>query len=357
MRHLWAAVAVLLLTALPAAAQKRVALVIGNSAYTHSTPLTNPANDAADMAEILKTAGFTTILGLDVDKRGFDMKVREFARALEQADDGVLFYAGHGLDFETVRLDFILRQMELGRESKTNIVFLDACRDNPLSRNLARSMGTRSAAVGQGLAQVQTGVGTFISYSTQPGNVALDGSGRNSPFTTALVKRVKEPGRSLNAVMIDVRKDVLSATAGKQVPWDHSALTGDFYFMLASAPQMVPKSLPNAKDTAGMEARIRELEERLSRQMSPEDAEKIARLTQLKERLRQLEQGARSDREAIFELSRNLAKETTPEGRLSVQQRIGRTQMLQVQRNRERKEVADWIAKLEEETAAVRARQ
>ncbi|MGE0514223.1 MAG: caspase domain-containing protein [Hyphomicrobiaceae bacterium] len=378
MRRLWAAVAALLLTVLPAAAQKRVALVIGNSAYAYSTPLTNPANDAADMAAALKAAGFTTIIGLDTDKRGFDMKVREFARALEQADDGVLFYAGHGvqvggqnflvpvdakleserdLDFETVRLDFILRQMELGRENKTNLVFLDACRDNPLSRNLARSMGTRSAAVGRGLAQVQTGVGTFISYSTQPGNVALDGSGRNSPFTTALVKHVNEPGRSLNAVMIDVRKDVLAATAGKQVPWDHSALTGDFYFMLASAPQMAPKSPRDAKGVADMEARIRELEGRLSRQMSPEDAEKIARLIQLKERLRQLEQGVRGDREMIFELSRNLAKETTPEGRLSVQQRIGRAQVLQVQRSRERKEVADWIAKLEEETAAVRAKQ
>jgi uncharacterized caspase-like protein len=378
MRRLWVAAAALLLTALPAAAQKRVALVIGNSAYVHATPLANPVNDAADMAGALETAGFTTIVGLDADKRGFDMKVREFARALEQADDGVLFYAGHGLqvggqnflipvdakleserdlDFEAVRLDFILRQMELGRESKTNIVFLDACRDNPLSRNLARSMGTRSAAVGQGLAQVQTGVGTFISYSTQPGNVALDGAGRNSPFTTALVKHVNAPGRSLNAVMIDVRKDVLSATSGKQVPWDHSALTGDFYFMLASAPQMAPKSPPDAKGAADMAARIRELEDRLSRQMTPEDAEKIARLTQLKERLRQLDEGVRSDREQIFELSRSLARETKPEARLNVQQRIGRAQVLQVQRSRERKEVADWIAKLEQETAAVRARQ
>jgi len=378
MRRLWAAVAALLLTVLPAAAQKRIALVIGNSAYAYSTRLTNPANDAADMAEALKTAAFTVILGLDVDKRGFDAKVREFARALEQADDGLLFYAGHGLqvggqnflvpvdakleserdlDFEAVRLDFILRQMELGRENKTNVVFLDACRDNPLSRNLARSMGTRSAAVGQGLAQVQTGVGTFISYSTQPGNVALDGSGRNSPFTAALVKHVKEPGRTLNAVMISVRKDVLSATAGKQVPWDHSALTGDFYFVPVSAPQLVPKSPPDAKGAADMEARIRELEGRLSRQMSPEDAEKIARLTQLKERLRQLEQGARSDQERIFELMRSLAREKTPEGRLGVQQQIGRAHVLQAQRSRERKEVADWIAKLEEETAAVRARR
>ena len=97
------------------------------------------------------------------------------------------------LDFETVSLDFVLKQMELEREGKTNIVFLDACRDNPLARNLARSMGTRSAGIGRGLAQVQTGVGTFIAYSTQPGNVALDGAGRNSPFTTALLKGIWRP--------------------------------------------------------------------------------------------------------------------------------------------------------------------
>ena len=96
-------------------------------------------------------------------------------------------------------------------------------------------MGTRSASVGAGLAEVQTGVGTFIAYSTQPGNVALDGEGRNSPFASAFTKRVKEPGRNLNAIMIDVRKDVLAATAGRQVPWDHSALTSDFYFQPGAA--------------------------------------------------------------------------------------------------------------------------
>ena len=258
-----AAFAAALVLVQPAAAQKRVALIVGNSAYTHAGALANPANDAADMAAALKEVGIEVILGLDLDKRAFDMKVRDFARALTAADTGIFFYAGHGLqvagrnylvpvdaqlqnerdlDFEAVALDFVLKQMELERETKTNIVFLDACRDNPLGRNLARNMGTRSASVGRGLAQVQTGVGTFIAYSTQPGNVALDGSGRNSPFTAALAKGVKAPGRNLTAVMIDVRKEVLSVTNGKQVPWDHSALTGDFYFHLASAPGSLPKT-------------------------------------------------------------------------------------------------------------------
>ncbi len=234
-----------------AAAGERAALVIGNAAYVQAGALSNPVNDAADMAKALTQSGFEVILGLDLDRRAFDEKLRSFSNALEDADAAVLFYAGHGiqvagrnylvpvdaglkterdLDFEAISLDFVLRQMEVGREGKTNVVFLDACRDNPLARNLARSMGTRSAVIGHGLAEVQTGVGTFIAYSTQPGNVALDGAGRNSPFAAALASRVQEPGRNLTALMIEVRKDVLKATGGRQVPWDHSALTADFFF-------------------------------------------------------------------------------------------------------------------------------
>ena len=221
--------------ALPAAAEKRVALVIGNSAYLNAGTLSNPANDATDTAKVLNGFGFDVILGLDLTRPDFEQKVRAFSHALESADAAVLFYAGHGLqvggknyllpvdaklsserdlDFEAVSLDFVLKQMEVGRDGKINIVFLDACRDNPLSKNLARSMGTRSVNVGQGLAEVQTGVGTFIAYSTQPGNVALDGEGRNSPFTAAFAKHVQEPGRNLTAIMIDVRKDVLAVTGG-----------------------------------------------------------------------------------------------------------------------------------------------
>jgi len=276
-----------LVLCLPAAAQKRVALVVGNSAYVHAGALANPVNDANEVAAALKDAGFGVILGLDLDKRAFDAKVREFSRVLAAADVGIFYYAGHGLqvagrnhlvpvdaqlqserdlDFESVSLDFILKQMELEREGKTNIVFLDACRDNPLARNLARSMGTRSASIGQGLAQVQTGVGTFIAYSTQPGNVALDGQGANSPFTAALAKAIKQPGRNLTAVMIDVRRQVLAATNGRQVPWDHSALTGDFYFHQASAPGMLPGAAPAAPagaDTEAMQRRLKELEAEL----------------------------------------------------------------------------------------------
>jgi hypothetical protein len=241
---------------MPAQAQKRVGLVIGNSAYQATPALTNPKNDAADFAALLKAERFEVVEGFDLTKAAMDRKIAEFAGRLTGADVGVFFYAGHGLqvggqnylvpidaqlttaaalDFEMVRLDLVQRTME--RETNTNILFLDACRDNPLTRNLARAMGTRSVEIGRGLAAVQSGVGTLISYSTQPGNVALDGAGRNSPFAGALVKRVKAGAkRDLSAILIDVRNDVMHATRNKQVPWEHSALRARFYFTPPAPP-------------------------------------------------------------------------------------------------------------------------
>src|SRR5262249_60242926 len=102
-----------------------------------------------------------------------------------------------------MRLDLVQRTME--REAQTNIIFLDACRDNPLSRNLARAMGTRSAEIGRGLAPVESGVGTLISFSTQPGNVALDGVGRNWPFADSLVRHISSSNEDLSALLITVR--------------------------------------------------------------------------------------------------------------------------------------------------------
>jgi hypothetical protein len=241
---------VVLLLCCPAIAEKRVALVIGNSAYQHTSKLTNPKNDATDITAELKNLAFTVIEGYDLDKTAFDRKVREFALALKGADAGVLFYAGHGLqvagvnylvpidakaedatalEFEMLRVATIHRIME--QQTGTNILFLDACRDNPLARNLAREMGTRSAEIGKGLARIESGVGTLISFSTQPGNVALDGTGRNSPFAGALVKQLAAASTDdLSAMLIAVRNEVMAATKKRQVPWENSALTGRFYF-------------------------------------------------------------------------------------------------------------------------------
>jgi len=253
----------ILLSIIPsfAHAQKRVALVIGNSAYKYAGTLTNPTNDATDMAAALRKFGFQVVDGFDLDKVSFDRKVREFGTALANADAGVFFYAGHGLqaggqnylvpvdakaetadalDFEMVRLDLVQRTME--RTVPTNILFLDACRNNPLARNLARAMGTRSAEIGRGLAAVESGVGTLISFSTQPGNVALDGAGRNSPFAGALIRHLANSSDSLSDLLIAVRNDVRKETENKQVPWEHTALTGRFYFGGTPPVQGAPAS-------------------------------------------------------------------------------------------------------------------
>jgi uncharacterized caspase-like protein len=234
------------------AAEKRVALVIGNSNYRNTPTLINPKNDATDVAAVLKELGYSVVFGADLDKSAMDAKVREFSQALDGASVAVFFYAGHGLqvagsnylvpidaklsnagalDFEMVRLDLIQRTME--NQTQTNILFLDACRDNPLARNLARSLGTRSATVGTGLAKVESGAGTLISFSTQPGNVALDGEGRNSPYTSALVRQLKISQADLSGLLIDVRNEVMQITSKRQVPWDNSALTARFYFRAA----------------------------------------------------------------------------------------------------------------------------
>ncbi len=375
-----AAAAALLLVSVPAVAEKRVALVIGNSAYVHANPLPNPANDANDVAAALKEVGFEVILGLDLDKRGFDIKVRDFARALDQADVALFYYAGHGLqasgrnylvpvdaqlkgerdlDFEGVSADFVLKQMELERAGKTNIVFLDACRDNPLARNLARTMGTRSASIGSGLAQVQTGVGTFIAYSTQPGNVAADGQGRNSPFTAALAKRVKEPGRNLTSVMVDVRKDVLSATGGKQVPWDHSALTGDFFFHRASAPGMLPGQQPSVapSDGAAVQQRLRQLEEELKKKSDPEQTQKMVTLAQSRERLRSLDEANKADQKRIFDLQYSSGRKPGAPSGAELSMEIGAIQMQIGRRSVEMRSLREQIAKLEGELGLAKAAQ
>jgi hypothetical protein len=202
------------------------------------------------MADQLRKLGFEVTEGHDLTKADMDRTIRSFAKTLGGSELALFFYAGHGLqfrgqnylvpidaklttaaalDFEMVQLDLVQRTME--REASTNIIILDACRDNPLARNLARALGTRSAAIGRGLAAVESGEGTLISFSTQPGNVALDGAGRNSPFAAALLKHIATPGDDLPTILINVRNDVMAATARHQVPWEHSALTAKVYFV------------------------------------------------------------------------------------------------------------------------------
>ncbi len=239
-----------LLVAQPVLAEKRVALVIGNSAYEHTAPLPNPKNDAKDLTVVLKRLGFEVLGGTDLTRAKFVGSVVAFSRKLRSADVGLFFYAGHGLQvggqnylvpidaelkdeadlqFAMVKLNDVLAQME--RSKKTNLIFIDACRDNPLARSLARAMGrTRSASIGRGLAPVETGIGTMITFATQPGNVALDGDDNNSPFTTALLRHIETPNLDIALMLRKVRSDVIKATHNAQVPWGHTSLTDSFYF-------------------------------------------------------------------------------------------------------------------------------
>lgn len=243
------------MSAAACAAGKRVALVVGNSHYEHAGELTNPKNDATDMTAALRKKGFVVVEGYDLDRSAFEARIRQFAEALRGAEAGLFFYAGHGLqvrgrnylvpvdaelstptalDFEMVRLDIIHTMM--ANATSTNLVFLDACRNNPLARNLARAMGTtRSATTDSGLAPIDSGVGTLFSFSTQPGNVALDGAGRNSPYSGALVRQINASQEDLFSILIAVRNDVIRDTGNSQVPWDQHALTGRFYFDPAAA--------------------------------------------------------------------------------------------------------------------------
>jgi uncharacterized caspase-like protein len=221
------------------------------------------------MGAALKKLGFHVIEGFDLGKAEFDATVRDFAAALKGADVGVFFYAGHGmqvsgqnylvpvdatlaaastLGIEMVRLDLVQQTME--RDAQTNLLFLDACRDNPLARNLARAVGSQSPEIARGLAAVESGAGTLISFSTQPGNVALDGAGRNSPYSGALARQLGI-SEDLNAMLIAVRNDVMRQTDRKQVPWEHSALTRRFYFNPAVPPSATaPATQPRLSEAA-----------------------------------------------------------------------------------------------------------
>jgi hypothetical protein len=267
-RMVWLACVVWLaaLSTLSAAAG-RVALVIGNGAYTNATVLPNPTNDAADMTAALQGLGFTVIGGTDLDHASMGQKIGEFEDAAREADVTLLFYAGHGmqvngrnylvpvnakleresaLQFEAIDAETILRSM--AGPGKTAIALLDACRDNPLSRRFARSLGTtRSNAVQQGLAvPAISGGGMLIGFATAPGDVAADGDGRNSPFTTALLKNMKTPGLEIQQLMTRVKADVFSTTKETQEPWHNSSLRNEIYLVPASIEVEASPAKPQA---------------------------------------------------------------------------------------------------------------
>ena len=223
-------------------AETRVALVIGNSNYAHVSSLENPENDAVDISIALEGLGFEVILSTDQSQSDLRASIDRFQVAAQTADVVLLYYAGHGfqvsgqnylvpvdaklagiedLQDQTLALNDVVTAMEQSPGIK--LVFLDACRDNPFGVELEEEAGS-------GLARVGTAADFMFVYATQPDNVAYDGAGRNSFFTEAVLSHIYRPGQDLAEMMINVRRDVLAATGGRQVPWENSSLTRQFRF-------------------------------------------------------------------------------------------------------------------------------
>ncbi len=243
----------LLLAALPATAAERVALVIGNTSYTDS-PLRNPINDARAMNLALTHLGFDVVLLTDGDQRAMQRAIGQFSRKLRGAKVALVYYSGHGVQasgvnymvpigaqvesegdmpLELVNVDSIMAQL-VQAGTDVNILILDACRNNPFERGMHRSVGSGG---GGGLASVSAPKGTVIAYATAPGTTAEDGTGANSPYTTALLRAMATPGKKVEEVFKDTRIELAHATNDRQISWESSSLVGDFYF---SAPGGAP---------------------------------------------------------------------------------------------------------------------
>ncbi len=221
---------------------KRVALVIGNSAYKQGR-LANPVNDAKAISSRLRALGFEVVYYENLKTRDIGNMYREFRSKIAPGGVALVFYAGHGLQFkgqnyfpavdseinfeedvplQSVNLGTLLDNMEEAKAA-VSLVFLDACRDNPFAR--------RFRSVSSGLAKVEAASGTLIHYATKPGSVAADGDNANGTYTEALLAQMAEPGVPVELMLKRVANRVVSKTHGKQEPWMEGSLRGDFYFI------------------------------------------------------------------------------------------------------------------------------
>ena len=260
-----AVIVLVLLALLPsvAHAEKRVALVIGNSAYTKVGALANPTHDADAIQSMLKAAGFDVVetkrdLGLAAMRRA----LRDFSDRVRDADIAVVFYAGHGIEVngtnylipvdatlerdidvedETVSLERVTQILDQAK--RLRLIILDACRDNPFVRSMKRTVTGRS--IGRGLAEVRVLTSdTLIAFAAKAGSTAADGEGRNSPYTTALVKHVTTPGLDLRLALGRVRDEVLQSTANRQEP-HYSARLEVLRLLLVVEAKPQPQAAPS----------------------------------------------------------------------------------------------------------------
>lgn len=260
-----------------ALAQKRLAFVIGNGGYTAIAPLQNALNDANATRTVLQEAGFEVVPATDATLAGLRSALDSFIERVKAAGPGstaLVYYAGHAVQLDgtnyllpvdvklersadlasrALSLSDILRRLD-GTGAVSKIVVLDACRNNPfanaeLSRGLALQMvdgasdGIRSEA---GLARIDSGSGTFVAFSTSPGATAADGTGSNSPFTTAFLREIREPGLPIEQLFRRIRLAVHDSTGGQQIPWETSSLVTDFTFFQRPAARPGTPSAPPA---------------------------------------------------------------------------------------------------------------
>lgn len=267
MKSIFFSIALLFVLLTPAAAQeKRVALVVGNSAYKFNTTLKNPAHDAADVANALTEAGFEVFLRLDADLDTLNKAVREFGTKLKDPQAvGLFYYSGHGAQvqgknylipvsadiqdadevaYKALDTEAVLAKMESAGNS-LNIVILDACRNNPFPGS-GRSGDRGLSALKVSLPE------SVIVYATEPGRVADDGNDRNSPFTAAFLSAMNVPGQDITMMMKKLTADVRQKTGGRQSPRVDSNLTRDFMFFepteedASGAPAFKPTAVPQA---------------------------------------------------------------------------------------------------------------
>jgi hypothetical protein len=251
--------------------ERRVALVIGNAAYQYTAPLTNPLNDAQDMARVLKDLQFQVILKTNATLNTMADAVFTFGEQLKGGGVGLFYYSGHGLqvkgenylipvDANIGREDDIKRKTINAREvlekmdeakSHLNLVFLDACRNNPFPRGIK--------AVSRGLASMSAPTGTLLVFATNPDNVASDGKDRNGTYTKHLLQYITQPGLEVGMLLRRVRTAVREETGGQQVPWENGSIEGEFYFnAMSGGPSVTPlaSSPPTPSPSTGTQVAV-----------------------------------------------------------------------------------------------------
>ena len=305
------------------ATDRRIALVIGNGAYK-SAPLRNPVNDATDMADALERLGFSVSLKTDANQRNMKQAIRAFGKQLRKGGVGLFYFAGHGVqvkgsnylipigaqiesesdvEYEAVDAGRVLGKME-DAGNNLNIIILDACRDNPFGRSFRT--GNR------GLAKMDAPTGSILAYATAPGSVASDGPGRNGLYTSALLKHMVTPKLKIEDIFKKVRIDVIKNTELKQVPWESSSLTGDFYFNPERALSVV--KIPKTEQPLSISATLKDELESLAEKIRKKRAAKIRKFMQLKddtEKFVEIKKASSDDQQTI-NIAWNILKNKYP---------------------------------------------